>query len=351
MQTLNIALVGAGLVGQDHLRMIADNQDCQLVAIVDPTEAARSQAAELNVAYFNDLPLLLAQTQQIGGIDGIILATPNQLHADQAKQCIAAGIPAIIEKPVTESVAAGQELLELAANSNVPMMVGHHRMHSPIMRVAKQAISDGRLGALVAVNGSAMFYKPDDYFAAGPWRTQPGGGPILINLIHERGNLCYLCGDITSVQAVASNARRGFVVEDTVGILLTFDSGVIGTFILSDTAVSGRSWEQTSQENPYFASTPDEDCYHLAGTKGALSIPTLRYKHYGASASSWNEPFLYDTIALARRDPLAEQLAHFCQVIRGEVDPLVSVHDGLQNLRVTEAIVAAAESGERVTLS
>lgn len=343
---LNIAVVGAGLVGKDHIRMITNSPECQLSAIVDPTEDAKHYAARLKIAHYLTLTELFQQQDP----DGIILATPNHLHAEQAMQCLDAGIPAIIEKPVTHTLEAGQQLLERVTASDVDMLVGHHRMHSPIMQMARQAIESGKLGQLVAITGSALFYKPDDYFAAGPWRTRPGGGPILINMIHEIGNLRYLCGEITAVQAISSNTRRGFTVEDTVGILLTFDTGVIGTFILSDTAASGRSWEQTSQENPYFANTPDEDCYHIAGTKGSLSVPTFRYKHYGPEAASWNKPFIHDSFKLERRDPLAEQLRHFCQVIRREAKPLVNVYDGLQNLRVTEAITVAAISGERVCI-
>ena len=102
------------------------------------------------------------------------------------------------------------------------------------------------LGPIVAVVGTALFYKPDDYFdVGGGWRRQPGGGPILLNLIHEVNNLLSLVGDIVRVQAVTSNATRGFPVEDTAAMVFTFANGALGTFLLSDAAASPRSWEQT----------------------------------------------------------------------------------------------------------
>ena len=108
---------------------------------------------------------------------------------------------------------------------------------------------------MVAVVGTALFYKPDDYFeTGGGWRRQPGGGPILLNLIHEVNNLLSLVGDIVRVQAVTSNATRGFPVEDTAAMIFTFANGALGTFLLSDTAASPRSWEQTSQENKSYDS-------------------------------------------------------------------------------------------------
>jgi predicted dehydrogenase len=106
------------------------------------------------------------------------------------------------------------------------------------MEKAQKLVRSGRLGRLVAVMGSATFFKPDLYFAEGPWRSQVGGGPILINMIHEVHNLRMLCGDIVAVQALASNAVRGHVVEDTVSISLRFSNGALGSFLLSDTAAA-----------------------------------------------------------------------------------------------------------------
>ncbi len=344
---LRIAVIGAGLIGKVHVAQVEANPDCLLSAIADPTEAGKSLAEARKTLWFATLDELLAA----GQVDGVILATPNNLHSEQTQQCIAAGVPTLIEKPVAHTLDEGQRLLAIAKASKVPLMVGHHRAHSPIMTKAHQAINSGALGDLVAVTGSAMFYKPADYFEAGPWRTQPGGGPILINMVHEIGNLRYLCGEITAVQAIASNKRRGYPVEDTVGILLRFENGVIGTFILSDTAASARSWEQTAQENKMYSTYADEDCYHIAGTMGSLSVPTMRLKQFSNEAvRSWYEPMQNETIDLEREDPLTVQLQHFCQVIRGEVSPLVSVRDGLQNLRVTEAILLAAKSEKLVRI-
>ena len=103
-------------------------------------------------------------------------------------------------------------------------------------------IESGVLGRLVAVTGAAMFRKPDSYFDEVPWRREPGGGPLLINLIHEIDTLRYLCGEIESVQALVSRAIRGFEVEDTVAVNLAFASGAVGTFLLSDAAASAVSW-------------------------------------------------------------------------------------------------------------
>jgi predicted dehydrogenase len=243
----------------------------------------------------------------------------------------------------------GTRLCEAAETANTKLLVGHHRAHSPILEKAREIVQQGILGKPVAVMGSAMFFKPDDYFDSAPWRREQGGGPILINMIHEIGNLRSLCGEIVAVQAQPSNATRGFPVEDTVAINLRFANGVLGTFLLSDTAASARSWEQTSQENKSYATYPDEDCYVVAGTDGSLAIPTMRLKTYGKKEDrSWWKPFEISVAEVDRADPLEGQLAHFCAVIRNEVQPLATVRDGLQNLRITESIAEAAQAGKTV---
>ena len=213
--------------------------------------------------------------------DGVILATPNQLHVEQGLECIAAGVPALIEKPVAHTLAEGMRLCEAAERAGARMLVGHHRRHSPILHKAVEIVRSGVLGPLVGVIGSAVFYKPDSegyYDGPNAWRRQPGGGPILINMIHEIGNLRAMVGEIVAVQAFASNATRGFEVEDTVAINLRFDNGALGTFLLSDTAASPKSWEQTSQENKAYATYDDEDAYTIIGTNGSLGVPTMRLR-------------------------------------------------------------------------
>ena len=160
------------------------------------------------------------------------------------------------------------------------------------MAKAKDVIDAGQLGRLVAVMGSASFFKPDHYFVDGPWRREPGGGPILLNMIHEVHSLRMLCGEIVAVQALASHAMRGFAVEDTVSISLRFANGALASFLLSDTAACARSWEQTSQENKAYPTYEDEDCYVIVGTNGSLSVPTMRLKTYPRPEDrSWWKPF------------------------------------------------------------
>jgi predicted dehydrogenase len=343
-----IAVAGAGYIGQAHIGVIQASPNAVLSAIVDPSPAAAALAARAGVSWYASLDELLQHDLP----DGLVLATPNHLHVPQALQCIAAGVPILLEKPVATDLEEGERLVAAAERAGAKVLVGHHRAHSPIMAKAREVVLSGQLGKLVAVMGSATFLKPDHYYVDGPWRREVGAGPILLNMIHEVHNLRMLCGEIAAVQAFASHDTRGFAVEDTVAINLRFASGVLGSFMLSDTAACARSWEQTSQENKAYPSYGDEDCYIIAGTNGSLSVPTMRMKTYPRPEDrSWWKEFEVGQVGMVRDDPLKRQIEHFVQVVRGVAEPLVSARDGLRNLRVTEAIVAAARTGQVVQLA
>ena len=348
MNKTRIAVAGAGAIGQAHIDVAKNGPTCVLSAIVDPSPAAVEVAARAGVAIYLSLDELLSRDRP----DGLVLATPNRLHVTQGLQCIAAGLPILLEKPIATTVAEGEQLVQAAEAAGARVLIGHHRAHSAIMAKAREVVQSGKLGKLVAVMGSATFLKPDHYYADAPWRREIGAGPILLNMIHEVHNLRVLCGDIVAVQAFASHATRGFPVEDTVAINLRFANGMLGTFMLSDTAACPRSWEQTSRENEAYASYDDEDCYVITGTNGALSVPTMRLKTYPRLEDrSWWKAFDTSVVGMVRDDPLKHQLEHFGQVIRGETAPLVSARDGLQNLRVTEAIAEAARCGRVVEIA
>jgi predicted dehydrogenase len=346
MKKIELVLVGPGLIGKAHVKLIQGNPDCNLAALVAPDKPKHHEfASSVSVPIYHSLRECLQSRR----VDGVVLSSPNLFHAAQAVECIEAGVAVLVEKPFTDTVADGQRVLDLAQQRGAKVLVGHHRAHSPILAQARSVIGEGRLGRLVSIMGSAQFHKPAHYFEAGLWRKEPGGGPILINLIHEIGNLRSLCGEIGAVSAVSSSRIREFKVEDTVGINLVFHNGVIGTFLLSDTAATAASWEQTSGENPSYAHSADQDCYTVCGTVGSLYVPTLRLLRYadGVDPSWWN-PFVQENLQFERRDPLQCQLEHFLDVIKGNVQPLVSARDGLRNLQIVEAIRQSALSKQLI---
>ena len=337
-----LVVVGPGLMGAKHIELILKSPRCDLVGIVTPEREVLNDVGErLSVPLFHGLDACLTALAP----SGVIISSPNEFNYDQACLCVERGVPVLIEKPITSTYDDAVRLAELVAARKAKAIVGHHRAHSPLMATAKAIIDEGRLGRLVAIQGSAIFYKPPEYFDAGPWRREIGGGPILINLIHEIGIMRSLCGEIGAVQAIASNTLRRFAVEDTVAINLQFKNGALGTFVLSDTGASPRSWEQTSRENPVYPTYPDADCYSITGTLGSLDFPTMRLKsHPAPQRASWHTPMTETVIPVVRQDPLARQLDNFLDVIEGLAEPVVTAFDGAQNVRVAEAIQRSAQT-------
>src|SRR5947209_13130789 len=262
-----IAVIGAGLIGRKHLGILKDDSAFEIAGVADPAPQAEVYARENGFAYFDNAEALLDKTKP----DGVIIANPNALHRETALLCIARKIPAIVEKPVADTLADARAIVEAAVKANIPVLTGHHRRHNPIMQAARDFVASGGLGRIVAANGTWLHRKPDDYFNV-TWRREAGGGPILINAIHDIDCLRMVVGEIESVQATASSRTRGFAVEDTAAAVLTFANGALGTFIVSDATPSPWNWEATSRES---AITPAEleNCFVIAGRRGSLSIP------------------------------------------------------------------------------
>ncbi|MBQ9916157.1 MAG: Gfo/Idh/MocA family oxidoreductase [Microbacterium sp.] len=339
MTALRIAVAGAGAIGATHAETITATPGIVLAGIVDPFTAGETLAARYGTARYRDIGELLGS----GGVDAAIIATPNELHVPMALELIDAGIPILIEKPVATSLSEAMVLVTAAEDAGVPVLVGHHRRHHPVVRRAKEIVDSGGLGRIVAVSATYFLSKPDDYYDIA-WRRSAGsGGVFLINLIHEIDMLRHLIGEITSVSAVASSAVRGLDVEDTGALTFTFDGGALGSLIISDTAAGPWSWDLTAGDSPRFPAH-DVDSHRIGGTEASLTIPTLEvWRHQGER--TWTTPMIPVRESRGSSNPYAGQLRHFSDVINGIAEPLVSAREGAANLAVMDAVTAAVETG------
>ncbi|AUH35380.1 oxidoreductase [Paracoccus tegillarcae] len=339
-----MAVVGAGLIGRRHGQAMLSAPGVVLAGIADPDPNSAQIAADFDVPWHAGLDDMIAA----GGIDGIILATPNQLHEEGALAAIAAGLPVLVEKPLASDLAAARRMVVAAQRAGVALATGHHRRHNPLVEQAKQLITDGRLGRIVSVHVSAWLSKPDTYFDV-DWRRRKGAGPVYLNLIHDIDLMLHLAGPVTQVQAMESNANRGNEVEDTANVLLQFACGALGTMAVSDTVTAPLSWELTAGENPAYPVT-GQDCYWIAGTQASLALPSLTL-WANPDQRGWWEPISATHLPVEHGDPLPRQLAQFGRVVRGEQAPLVSGEDGLAAMILVDAIKRAAATGERVSLA
>ena len=344
MNPVRIAVIGAGVMGRKHVSYVRADPDCVLAALVDPDPAAAGLAREHGAGHYREAGDLLAAAQ----IDGAIVAAPTALHEAIGLQCVAAGVPALMEKPICASLAAAERLNQAAEARGVALLVGHHRRYSPAVAETARLLAGGALGRLVAVNAIWCMRKPDDYFVPA-WRRAPGGGPVLTNLIHEIDLLRYLVGEIAAVSGFTSSAVRGFATEDSAALTLKFAGGVVAGVVLSDAAPSPWSWEQASGENhPRFPEN-DQNPYRFFGTEAALEFPRLTlWRHVGPA--SWTSSIAASAVAVPRADVFALQLAHFARVIRGQEAPLVTGREGQRTLATTLALFEAAHTGRTVSI-
>lgn len=335
MTGLRIGLAGAGLMGRQHARILATSSRADLVAVSDPTSAGAELADAHRCVAYSALDAMLAAEK----LDGVIIATPNALHVQHALVCIARRLPVLVEKPLGTTPQEAKQLVDAASGADVPVLVGHHRRHNPLIRAAKEALVAGRIGRIVNVHAMAWLHKPASYFEVA-WRTQSGGGPVLINLIHDIDLLHHFVGPVKTVFAFTSSAERGHDVEDSAAITCQFENGALGTLSLSDTIIAPWSWELTAGESAVFPKT-GEISHFIGGTNGSLEVPNLRVWHQ-PGGGDWTAPIERHQLLVAHGASLTNQLDNFADVIEGTDQPLVTAQDGLKAVQFVDAIHRSA---------
>ena len=343
MEPVRLGMIGCGLVSTKHIEGAKNISNGNLVALCDVNSERKVLAEELQIPFFTDYLEMMSQA----GLEGVIDGTPNQYHAEVGIACAERGIHVLTEKPIASTLEEGKQLVEAVNESGIRLLVGHHRRYFPLIRRAREIVQSGGLGQLVGVSMLWALMKPDNYFEIA-WRSQKGGGPILINIIHEMDNLRFICGDVAEINARGRRLVRTGEVEDTVTINFELVSGALGTALVTDTTPSPWSYELVSGENSDYFKT-DQDCYRFLGTKGSLSFPNMEvWSHPHGRQKGWWEPLVRRSESVPYSAPFTAQLEHFCNVIRGQEEPVINAADGLLTLATTLAVLKSAEIGRSV---
>ena len=347
MKPVRLAVIGTGLIGSKHAELINTHSSCLLVGTCDVDSSRRSVAEKLNVSFYQDVNELLDRERP----EGAIIATPNGLHSAIAEVCARQSVHVLIEKPIADTLDEAHRIVRVTDDTGIHVLVGHHRRHNPLIKKARSIVKGGELGRLVAVSVLWALLKPDDYYMV-DWRCRPpGGGPTLINLIHDLDSLRFICGEIHQVYAQSSSAVRKLDVEDSLSIMLSFENGVLGSVLASDTTSSPWSYEATTRENPYYFHA-DENCYYFLGSMGSLAFPRMELWRYAdVDQLGWQHPMEKSRFEVAQADPLKSQLEHFCRVIRDEEKPIVNGKDATQSLVVALAVLESIQRQGPVDIS
>jgi predicted dehydrogenase len=344
MAKVKIAIAGAGVIGKRHATAIAECENVELVGFADPFPGSEQVASQAKVPLFNNVGTLIEAINP----DGVIISTPTEAHFESTMVVLNAGIHVLVEKPIMATLKEAEQVVALSEKAGLHVLVGHQRRYYSLMQKAREIVRGGKLGKLVTVSGLWNMRKNNSYYEP-DWRKKWEAGPILTNFIHEIDLLRYICGELVSISAETSNAVMGFEKEDAAAIIMRFESGALGTFLLSDQATSPWSWELASGENAAVPRT-GQNTTRFMGTKAALDFPNLTLWHHGEVTPDWNHAMVSEDLSEPIEDAYVAQMAHFAAVIRGTQSPRINARDATETLRATLAVFDAAKSGKRITL-
>src|SRR5712675_1808823 len=190
-RALRVGVIGAGVMGTNHARVLAGLPDTTLVGVVDPLPAHRMRATELTgCRTFATLDELIAE-----GIDAVTVAAPTHLHHELTLACIAREIHVLVEKPIASSVEEGQEIVDAARRAGVTLMVGHVERFNPAVAAIKAAISGEDILSIAITR-------------VGPFPPRMSNVGVVIDLaVHDIDLIRWFTdSDIAEVQPQLSNA-------------------------------------------------------------------------------------------------------------------------------------------------
>lgn len=376
---LQIAIVGFGAAAQAFVPAIQANSSFQLAAVVEPHPEVQKGALHLGVPVFQNL----SDLKNVPQLDGVYLATPTPLHAQQSITCFENGWHVLVEKPMACNVSEGIAMVEASRKCNRYLTVGHsHSFDAPIQAM-KQIIERGEIGTVTMANNwcfTDWVYRPR---RPEELDSKLGGGVLFRQGAHQIDILRALCH--SSVKSVKAKIFNTDPKRDTTGahaIYLDFENGASATAIYNGYGgmssmdltqnISEWGYRQTADSRQWYTahSTPQSAEQELAAKqKRALNaIPsTAHYQpHFGLTVVSGSQGDIRQTpqglmvcnasgnteIHLpTHQSPRDLVLAELEQTWRGKGSHWHSGHWGLENLRICEAAIASAASGREVLLS
>jgi predicted dehydrogenase len=260
-------------------------------------------------------------------VDAVLLVTPNDAHREQAVACAERGRHVFVEKPIADTVAAGEEMRDRFAEAGLVLAVGHGMRRLGAARKAKELLDEGALGTVVLAE--ANWSLPTRLTpAAWRWyRERAPGGPLLQLGVHHADTLAYWLGPIVRSSGRFAHLATEAEIDDVGVVAFEFERGPLG--VITGSYVSPRT---------YFL--------RVYGTEAVLE--------YDLDMSVWPRADGADAatrlvlrtgegaqpVPFERRDPLVEELDEFAAAIRGEAMPETGAEEGIAALRVILEAVA-----------
>jgi predicted dehydrogenase len=316
-------------MGRRHVRTLhAARPDLQIVAV---RTFGSSMVPE------QDLVERTVSTIEQGldnGPRAAILASPAPLHCSQAGLLAEAGCALLIEKPVADTFKAALDLAARVEPSRVPVTVGYVLNYTQSGRLFSRCVSSGLLGTLLHARVEAGSFLPDwrpgtDFRASVSSRPELGGG-VLLEMSHEVEYLQRILGPVTQVQArLHSSGTLGIEVEEVAQALLVGKDGLPISLHLD------------------FNRRRSERVCAVRGTRGELvwDLAAMSVTWTAAGGQSWSRSYPDDYTSMYE-----SQAAHFLGCVEQDELPTVTLAQGVEVLKIIDAIRESSKSGSRVTL-
>jgi predicted dehydrogenase len=332
---VKFAIAGAGYIAAIHAKAIKNNGG-EIAAVVEKyPDKAEPFAKKFRIKrQFATVEELL----KAGGVDALVIGTPNFLHASQAVAALKAGVAVMVEKPMAMNTAQGQKMAETSAKSGAPLMVAHCWRFDEDVRWLKKQTS--LLGKIIRTKG----YGVHTHWGPSGWFTQnrlAGGGALADMGIHALDTARFLLGDPqpVSVYARIGTHYKDFDVDDTGVILVNWDNGT--------TSYIESGWWQPYSDGP-------EAATHLYGEKGfgqlfptRLLMPNPAEGRIDETKSGTKFPrkehcpqSMYDT-----------QMLHFMHCIESGKTPIPGAAEGLVNMKIVDAAYKSSRTGKVVIIN
>jgi predicted dehydrogenase len=318
-----VAVIGAGIMGSNHARILQTTPDAEIVAIVDPDPLkAQALAKAYGAPGFSDAAGD-ADVRAVAAIaDAVVVATPSHTHADVGVAFLRAGLDVLVEKPIASTVEHARRLVEAAEANDRILAIGHVERFNPAVLELNRLVVDP-----IHIELTRM----------GPFSPRITSDVVLDLMIHDLDLACSLAGsEVAAVQAMGRVVRTSEL--DVVTALLRFENGVTATVTASRIGQTKvRQIELTQRANYVLVDLVRQDVtIHRVDHSEFTSEVGTRYRQSGLVEI----PFLEN-----RGEPLALELADFLAAVRTRTPPRVSGTQGLRALQLAIHVRDLATAG------
>ena len=327
-RTIRMGLIGLGSMGRHHARVIREVDGMALVAIADPQGDKHGVARELDV--LADVQALIS-----AGIDAAMVAVPTYLHEEVAMALAAGGVHTMVEKPIAATAESGQRVADAFAGAGLVGAVGYVERCNPALLEMRRRIAVGELGEVFQITTSRQ----------GPFPARIADVGVVKDLAtHDIDLTAWIAQSPYATISGQVAHRSGREHEDMVVSAGRLANGIIVAHTvnwLSPRKV--RETVATGENGSFVANTLTGD---------------LTFFKNGDVTSEWDRASAFrgvsegDSIrfALSRREPLRVEQENFRDALWGREANVVSMTDGVHTLRVVEALLESARTGQTVAL-